>query len=120
MKTKGQYEILPAADDHEASLVLGTNKSDDIVTGGGSQYIISGNGADVILAGGGPDIIEAGNGRDTVEGGGGPDIAETANGKDVLFGGLNRPGSSRHSEALNLGANRRCHEQQALPGRIQD
>jgi transposase len=33
---------------------------------------------------------------------------------------LNRPGSSRHSEALNLGANRRCHEQQALPGRIQD
>ncbi|MGB8301838.1 MAG: thermonuclease family protein, partial [Azonexus sp.] len=33
---------------------------------------------------------------------------------------VNRPGSSRHSAALNLGANRRCHEQQALPGRIQD
>ena len=36
------------------------------------------------------------------------------------FSTLNRPGSSKHSEALNLGANRRCHEQQALPGRIQD
>ena len=87
MKTKVQYGILLAADDHEASLVLGTNKSDDIVTGGGPQYIISGNGSDVISAGGGPDIVEAGNGKDTVEGGGGPDIAEAANGKDILFGG---------------------------------
>jgi hypothetical protein len=33
--------------------------------------------------------------------------------------GLNRPGTSRRSEALNLGR-RRSHEQQALPGRIQD
>jgi hypothetical protein len=31
---------------------------------------------------------------------------------------LNLPGSSRHSEALNLGANRGCHEQQALPGEL--
>jgi hypothetical protein len=38
----------------------------------------------------------------------------------AILGRLNRPGSSRHSEALNLGANRRCYEQQALPGRIQD
>ncbi|MFZ5582299.1 MAG: hypothetical protein ACOZCK_06525, partial [Pseudomonadota bacterium] len=32
---------------------------------------------------------------------------------------VNRPGTSRRSEALNLGK-RRSHEQQALPGRIQD
>ncbi len=32
---------------------------------------------------------------------------------------LNRPGTCRHSEALNL-RQRRRHEQQALPGRIQD
>jgi len=32
---------------------------------------------------------------------------------------VNRPGTSRRSEALNLGK-RRSHEQQAFPGRIQD
>ena len=33
---------------------------------------------------------------------------------------VNRPGFSRHPEALNFGFQRRCHERQALPGRIQD
>lgn len=34
--------------------------------------------------------------------------------------GLNRPGISRRLEALNFGFQGRCHEQQALCGRIQD
>jgi tetratricopeptide (TPR) repeat protein len=33
---------------------------------------------------------------------------------------VNRPGTRRRSEALNLGRNRRRHEQQAIHGRIQD
>ena len=86
MKKAGQF-FSPAADDHEPSLVLGTHKSDDIVTGGGPQHIISGNGSDAISSGGGPDVVDAGNGNDTVHAGGGPDTVDVGNGKDTAFGG---------------------------------
>lgn len=91
-------------DDH-VTLILGTKHSDQIVTRGGPQEIISGNGNDTVFAGGGPDIVDLGNGKDTlhaeggpdtatggnakdrVEGGCGPDILVGGNGKDILIGG---------------------------------
>lgn len=73
--------------DHEAELMLGTNRADEIRTGGGPQRILPGNGDDTVWAGGGPDIVEAGNGDDTVYGQGGPDTVFGENGDDYLHGG---------------------------------
>ena len=74
-------------DEHDPTVILGTNGPDLIVTGGGPQSILGGNGDDTILAGGGPDTIHCANGSDRAEGGGGPDLLAGGNGKDELLGG---------------------------------
>lgn len=74
-------------DDHEPVRVFGSNRPDEIVTGGGPQHILAGNGDDRIRAGGGPDIVEAGNGDDTVFAEGGPDSVWGGNGDDLIDGG---------------------------------
>ncbi len=73
--------------DEEPEIVLGTNRADEIRTGGGPQRILAGNGGDTVWAGGGPDIVEAGNGEDTVYAQGGPDTVFGGNGDDYLHGG---------------------------------
>lgn len=73
--------------DEEPLLVEGTNHPDEIITGGGPQFILAGNGRDTIRAGGGPDIIEAGNGDDEVFAEGGPDKVWGGNGNDFIDGG---------------------------------
>lgn len=75
------------AHEDEPELVLGTNRPDEITTGGGPQRILAGNGPDQVRAGGGPDVVEAGNGDDTVYAEGGPDIVYGGNGDDYLHGG---------------------------------
>lgn len=84
-------DILPLAHedghDEEPVLVEGTQRPDDITTGGGPQHIHAGNGGDTVRAGSGPDIIEAGNGDDTVYAEGGPDSVWGGNGNDLLEGG---------------------------------
>ncbi len=77
----------PEEDGHEAELVLGTNKADEIVTGGGPQTIFGLNGPDLIQAGGGPDEIHGGNGADRIFAQGGPDTVHGDNGDDHLSGG---------------------------------
>ena len=76
-----------AAEEHDPPLILGTNQSDSIRTGGGPQIILAGNGEDTVAAGGGPDTVDGGNGKDLLFGGGGPDLLIGGNGKDVLVGG---------------------------------
>ncbi|PWJ19213.1 calcium-binding protein [Jannaschia seohaensis] len=73
--------------DHEPQIVMGTNKSDVIETGGGGQKIYGLNGSDVIHAGGGADEVHGGNGRDQLFGQGGPDKLYGGNGADLLVGG---------------------------------
>lgn len=73
--------------DHEPTVILGTNKDDLIIVGGGPQWISAGNGKDVVYAGGGPDIVNGGSGKDSLFGQGGPDELHGGNGPDVLSGG---------------------------------
>jgi Ca2+-binding RTX toxin-like protein len=88
---KAKITILSAVghddDGHEAELIFGTNKADEIIAGGGPQQIMTGNGHDTVWAGGGPDVVYLGNGKDLLQGQGGPDSAYGENGKDVLAGG---------------------------------
>ena len=80
-------DIVPAEHDETPEAIYGTNRPDDIVTGGGPQRIVAGNGGDTVSAGGGPDSIEGGNAKDLLRGGGGPDLIEGGNGADTLIGG---------------------------------
>ncbi|SDH96328.1 calcium-binding protein [Alloyangia pacifica] len=88
---KFRQDILPFAhedgDDHEPVRVFGSNRPDEIVTGGGPQHILAGNGDDSIRTGGGPDLVEAGNGDDAVFAEGGPDSVWGGNGDDLIDGG---------------------------------
>lgn len=74
-------------DGHDAKVVIGTNRADEINSGGGPQEIYGGNAGDTIKAGGGPDLVYGGNGGDKIHAGGGPDEVHGGNAKDVLVGG---------------------------------
>lgn len=73
--------------DHDAPIIMGTNRSDTLDGGGGPQEIYGLNGSDIIHAAGGPDKVYGGNGADHLFGGGGPDMLDGGNGPDTLEGG---------------------------------
>ena len=66
--------------------VLGTDKADNITTGGGNDRIYSGGGNDIIDAGAGNDYVEAGTGDDVVKAGAGDDTVYGGDGKDIILG----------------------------------
>jgi Ca2+-binding RTX toxin-like protein len=71
-------------------VIVGTNKSDVIVSFGGDDTISGGNGEDVICAGYGDDTVDGGAGKDLVFGEQGDDTIAGANGKDSLDGGVGK------------------------------
>ncbi len=73
--------------DHEPTTILGTNKADEIMSGGGPQKILALNGDDTVHSGGGPDEILGQNGSDSLFAQGGPDTVSGGNGDDYLHGG---------------------------------
>jgi hypothetical protein len=73
--------------DDSSEIIFGSNQSDELIFGGGSQTIYGENGKDVIYSGGGPDFIMGGNGKDYLAGEGGPDLIDGGNGDDVIYGG---------------------------------
>ena len=74
-------------EEHETTVIMGTQFDDWLFGAGGAQYIEGGNGDDHLYGRGGPDTLIGGNGSDTLMGGGGPDILNGGNGSDVLDGG---------------------------------
>ena len=68
-------------------VIVGTNKTDVIVSFGGNDTIFGGNGDDVICSGYGNDVVDGGNGKDYIDAGEGDDVVNGGNAKDVIFGG---------------------------------
>ena len=68
-------------------VIVGTNKSDVIVSFGGDDTIYGGNGDDVICSGYGDDVVDSGNGNDYVDAGAGDDVVDGGNGKDYVDAG---------------------------------
>lgn len=68
----------------------GTNKSDTLAGGGGSQHYRGLNGNDTLSGGGGRDCLEGNNGNDLLDGGPGRDFLFGGNGDDELRGGKGR------------------------------
>lgn len=67
-------------------VIVGTNKTDVIVTFGGNDTISGGNGKDVICSGFGNDVIDGGNGKDLIDAGDSDDVVNGGKGKDIIFG----------------------------------
>ncbi len=75
------------SDGDNDTMLRGTRLDDRIISGEGSDTILSLRGNDLIIAGGGCDALNGGIGRDTMFGGAGSDLLLGRSGHDRLYGG---------------------------------
>lgn len=68
-------------------LITGTENSEDISTGAGTDTVHAGSGDDLVDGGAGADRLFGDNGNDTLIGGSGDDFMNGRSGDDVLYGG---------------------------------
>ena len=71
----------------EGNLFLGSEQTDDLAGGAGSDVICAYGGDDDVTGGGGDDVVFGGDGADEIGGGAGDDYLYGEAGPDVIVGG---------------------------------